>query len=127
VGNEFYNEVLNVLETNNAEISRLREEVRLGIAPPTAGTRLEELEIHNAEILSKAATKVSEVIVEAEKAGQPIAIGDRTMANVIKSNAVTIESAKAKTALKTEMQKTLRDHANSALVKSNFGNLTRIV
>jgi hypothetical protein len=125
-GAEFYNEVLGILETNNRELGRLREEIRLGIAPPTAPERVEELELHNADILVKVAGKVSEAMVEAEKTGQPISSGDLKMSNIIKANAIEIENPNARGALKTGIETTLRDHADSATVKRSFENIPRI-
>jgi hypothetical protein len=121
-----YSEMFAIIEANKREIDRLRSEKERGIAPPKADERIGDLELHNAELLGKASISVTEEIAKAEAAGKPVAAAEREMAEVIKANAVTLESDQAKSAFKGSITTAVTQNATSDLVKANFGNLAKL-
>jgi hypothetical protein len=77
-------------------------------------------------LLGKASISVTEEIAKAEAAGQPIAAAEREMAEVIKVNAVALQSDQAKSTFKESVNTAVTQNASSNLVKANFANLAKL-
>ena len=91
-----------------------------------AAARLTELEGHNAQLLAKLIGIVAENMAKADRAKVEISAADQSMANVIKTNAVLLESDKARAAFQKGLKAAMDQHAESASVMSNFGQFAKM-
>jgi hypothetical protein len=126
VGNDFYRDVVNMIELNNLEMERLHKEVDLGLATNVTKNRINELDVQKAELLGRATIMVADNMAKAQASGQPVASAERAMANVIKTNAVSLESDKARETFKSGAAKAVDHHQDVAAVNTNFSSLVRL-
>jgi hypothetical protein len=125
-GNQFFADAAGTIETNRAEVDQIQDQTRRGVDAPNAAARLTELETHNAQLLAKLIGMVAENMAKADRTKVEISAADQAMANVIKTNAVMLQSDKARAAFQKGLKAAMDQHAESASVMSNFGQFAKM-
>ncbi|MGC2577729.1 MAG: hypothetical protein WA376_09120 [Terrimicrobiaceae bacterium] len=125
-GNQFFADAAGTIETNRLESDRIQDQRRRGVSAPNATARLAELEGHNADLLAKLIGMVAENMAKADRAKIEVGAADQAMANVIKTNAVMLQSDKARAAFQKGLKPAMDQHAESASVMSNFGQFAKM-
>ena len=125
-GNQFFADAAGTIETNRVEIDRIQDQRRRGVDASNAAARLTELEGHNAQLLAKLIGIVAENMAKADRAKVEISAADQAMADVIKTNAVMLQSDKARVAFQKGLKAAMEQHAESASVMSNFTQFAKM-
>jgi hypothetical protein len=125
-GNQFFADAAGTIETNRVEFDRIQDQRRRGVGPPNADARLAELEGHSAQLLGKLIGMVATNMAKADRAGVEVSAADQAMANVIKSNAVTLQSEKARTVFQKGLRAAMDQNTDSASVTSHFGQFAKM-
>jgi hypothetical protein len=84
------------------------------------------LEGHDAQLLGKLIGIVATNMAKADRDGVEVSAADQAMANVIKSNAVTLRSEKARAAFEKGLRKAIDQNTNSPSVMSTFGQFAKM-
>ena len=84
------------------------------------------MEEHNGQLLGKLIGMVATNMAKADKAGVEVSAADQAMANVIKSNAVVLQSEKARAVFQRSLKEAMDQNTNSASVMSNFGQFAKM-
>ena len=89
-------------------------------------TQANELEAHNAQLLGKLIGMVAENMAKADRAKVEVSAADQVTANLIKTNAVMLESDKARAAFQKGLKAAMDQHGESASVSSTFGQFAKM-
>ncbi len=125
-GNQFFADAAGTIETNRVEFDRIQDQRRRGVGAPNADARLTELEGHNAQLLGKVVGTVAANMAKADRAGVEVSAADQAMANVIKSNAVVLQSEKARAVFQKSLKEAMDQNTNSPSVMSSFGQFAKM-
>ena len=125
-GDQFFGDAAGTIENNRLEFDRIQDQRRRGVGPANAEARLNELEEHNGQLLGKLIGMVATNMAKADKAGVEVSAADQAMANVIKSNAVVLQSEKARAVFQKSLKEAMDQNTNSASVMSNFGQFAKM-
>jgi hypothetical protein len=125
-GNRFFADAAGTIETNRMEFDRIQDQKRRGVGPPNADARLAELEGHNAQLLGKLIEMVATNMAKADRERVEVSAADQAMANVIKSNAVTLQSKEARTVFHKSLKQAMEQNTDSDSVKSHFAQFAKM-
>ena len=125
-GNQFFSDAAGAIESNRAELDRIQDQRRRGVGAPNTEARANELEAHNAQLLGKLIGMVAENMAKADRAKVEVSAADQVTANLIKTNAVMLESDKARAAFQKGLKAAMDQHGESASVSSTFGQFAKM-